>query len=573
MSQASRTLGAAFALLTAFSVGPARAQTAGFALSRFQPAERGSEWFVLDSLDLRGHARWNAGIVMDGAYRPLSIFDANGDLRTELVRHQIFVHPGASLVLWDRVRFGLSVPIAVYQDGEGGTIRGLAYSPPDTPAFGDIRLSGDVRLLGAYGAPLTLAAGLALDLPTGSQSSFTSDGSLRIEPHLLAAGDLASFTWSGKLGFQYRGADERIDGAPLGSEVSFAGAAGLRLADRKLVIGPEIFGSTGVNGSAAFLKMKSSPLDALLGVHWSFSEQWRVGAGAGAGLTQGFGSPQARYMVSLERVAPLEVKQPAPPPPDRDGDGVFDTVDACPDTAGIETTDPRTNGCPPDRDGDGVLDKVDACPDTAGISSSDPKTNGCPPDRDGDGVLDAADACPDTQGVRTSDPKTNGCPPDPDRDKDEIQNEVDACPDQAGKPNRDPKKNGCPIAYVAESQVTITQQVKFVTDSSKIQPGKDSEEVLNAVLGVLNEHPEIKRLLIEGHTDNVGSAKHNKQLSQARADAVVAWLVKHGIVKERLSAAGFGMERPIADNGTADGRHENRRVELHILERQGAPAP
>lgn len=573
MSRARRTCGLACALLAALSVGTARAQTAGFALSRFQPAERGSEWFVLDSLDLRGHGRWNAGIVLDGAYRPLSIFDANGDLRTELVRHQIFVHPGASLVLWDRARFALSVPVAVYQDGEGGTIGGVAYAPPDTPAFGDIRLSGDVRLLGAYGGPATLAAGLALDLPTGSQRSFTSDGSVRVEPHLLAAGDIAAFTWSGKLGFQYRGVDERVDGTPLGSEVSFAGAAGLRLLDHKLVVGPEIFGSTGVNGSDAFLKMKSSPLDALLGAHWTFAEQWRAGAGAGAGLTQGFGSPQARYMVSLERVAPFESPQPAPPPPDRDGDGVLDAVDACPDTAGVATSDPKTNGCPPDQDSDGVIDAQDACPETRGVATSDPKTNGCPPDRDGDGVIDAEDACVDTQGVRTSDPKTNGCPPDPDRDKDQIDNDDDACPDQAGKPNRDPKKNGCPIAYVAETQVTITQQVKFFTDSSKIQPGKESEEVLNAVLAVLNEHPEIKRLLIEGHTDNVGSAKHNKQLSQARADSVVAWLVKHGIAKERLSAAGFGMERPTADNGTADGRHENRRVELHILEKQAAPEP
>ena len=537
MSRALGAAGAAFALTLMFSTGSARAQTEGFALSRFEPAERGSEWFVLDSLDLRGHLRWNAGVVADGAYLPLAIYNPNGELRTAVVRNQVFVHPGASLVLWDRVRFALSIPVVVYQDGEDGTINGVAYAAPETPAFGDIRLSGDVRLLGEHGDPATLAAGIALHLPTGSASNFTSDGSVRVEPHVLAAGDIAAFTWGAKLGLQYSGLNERVDGTPLGSEMNFAAAAGVRLVDRRLVIGPELFGATGLNGSDAFLKMKSSPLDVLLGAHWTFADQWRVGAGAGAGLTQGFGSPQARYMISIERVAPFEASKP-----------------------------------PLDRDGDGVPDGADACPDTAGIETSDPKTNGCPPDRDHDGVFDAVDACPDTAGVETSDPKTNGCPPDPDRDQDKIPNERDACPDEAGKPNRDPKKNGCPLAFVAQSQIAILEQVKFVTDSAAILPGKDSQDVLNAVLGVITGHPEIKRLLVEGHTDNVGSAAHNKKLSQARADSVCAWLVKHGIAKDQLSAAGFGTERPIADNGTTDGRRANRRVEFHIVESETAPA-
>jgi len=284
MSRAYGVAGAALAVASILSFsGSARAQTQGFALSRFEPAERGSEWFVLDSLDLRGHLRWNAGIVMDGAYRPLAIFDADGELRTELVRHQVFVHPGASLVLWDRVRFALSVPVVVYQDGEGGSINGVAYAAPETPAFGDIRLGGDVRLLGEHGDPATLAAGIAFHLPTGSANDFTSDGSLRVEPHVLAAGDIAAFTWGAKLGLEYRGLDERVDGTPLGSEVGFAAAAGVRLAEGRLVIGPEIFGGTGVNGADAFLNMQNTPLDALLGAHWTFADEWRVGGGAGAG--------------------------------------------------------------------------------------------------------------------------------------------------------------------------------------------------------------------------------------------------------------------------------------------------
>ncbi|HEY8075048.1 MAG TPA: OmpA family protein, partial [Labilithrix sp.] len=235
------------------------------------------------------------------------------------------------------------------------------------------------------------------------------------------------------------------------------------------------------------------------------------------------------------------------------------------------TDDPKTNGCPPDRDGDGVIDADDACPDSPGVPTQDPKTNGCPPDRDHDGVLDRDDACPDVPGLKTSDPKTNGCP-DPDRDKDGIPNDQDACPDEPGKPDPDPKRNGCPKAFVKNGQIRIIDQVKFKVSSSEILPGKDSEEVLLAVQKVLVDHPEIKLVRVEGHTDNRGGADLNRKLSAARAQSVVTWLVKHGVDKTRLESKGFGPDRPIDTNETAEGRQNNRRVEFHI-EDPAPPAP
>jgi outer membrane protein OmpA-like peptidoglycan-associated protein len=77
---------------------------------------------------------------------------------------------------------------------------------------------------------------------------------------------------------------------------------------------------------------------------------------------------------------------------------------------GVKNDDPAKNGCPPDRDGDGIPDAEDACPDVAGVKDPDPKKNGCPPDRDGDGILDPVDACPDDPGPADPDPKKNGCP-------------------------------------------------------------------------------------------------------------------------------------------------------------------
>ena len=90
-----------------------------------------------------------------------------------------------------------------------------------------------------------------------------------------------------------------------------------------------------------------------------------------------------------------------------------------------------------------------------------------------------------------------------------------------------------------------------------------------AVRAVLEAHPDIKKLRIEGHTDNRGEAGNNKKLSQARAESVAKWLSDHGIDKARLSAAGFGSEKPIDSNETEPGRTNNRRVEFHVEQGSG----
>jgi outer membrane protein OmpA-like peptidoglycan-associated protein len=244
---------------------------------------------------------------------------------------------------------------------------------------------------------------------------------------------------------------------------------------------------------------------------------------------------------------------------------VPDEVDACRFVPGAHSADARLNGCPPDADGDGVRDNEDACPRDKGGPSSDPKRHGCPViDKDGDGVSDLEDACPDAAGPKTADPKTTGCP-DTDRDKDGVPNDVDACPDQAGPADANPKKNGCPKAVLEGNRIRITEQVRFATGKAQIV-GPESEAVLQAVLGVLVAHPEVKKVRVEGHTDNQGKAADNKRLSQARAEAVVAWLVGKGVDKARLEAKGYGDERPIMPNSTDEGRTQNRRVELHVEE-------
>jgi OOP family OmpA-OmpF porin len=539
-------------------------QAEGFALNRFDPSERGSEWFVLESLDLRGDTRIAAGVVGDWSHKPLVLYAPDGSEDKLLVRDQLFLNVGAGLILRHRLRLSFNVPVAVWQRGEAGTLDGVTYAPPSKASLGDVRVGADVRLLGTAIGPFTLAVGAQVHIPTGSRGDYTGDGKLRVVPRVLAAGDVGPLAYAARLGFALRARDGQYATGTLGSEVQFAAAVGLRLADRKLVVGPELYGGTVVSSSDAVFKKLSTPLELIIGGHYTIADQVRAGLGVGPGLTRAFGTPQVRVLASLE-YAPAYVP---PPPPDRDGDGVVDGEDACPDVAGMKTADPKTNGCPPppDRDKDGIIDGEDACPDEPGVKTEDPKTNGCPPpppDRDKDGIIDGDDACPDEPGVKTEDPKTNGCPPPPpDRDGDGIIDGEDACPDAAGPKNEDPKQNGCPAARIEAGEIKILQQVKFKTNSATILP--ESDAILTAVVAILTEHPEIEKVLVEGHTDNRGGKAYNLRLSDRRAQAVVAWLVKHGVDNARLSSRGFGLTRPLEPNDTEEGRRNNRRVEFHI---------
>ena len=250
----------------------------------------------------------------------------------------------------------------------------------------------------------------------------------------------------------------------------------------------------------------------------------------------------------------------------------MDADDACPDEPGVKSEDPKKNGCPlpGDRDKDGILDTDDACPDEPGVKSEDPEKNGCPrPDTDKDGIFDDEDACVNEPGIKTTDPLTNGCPPPKDTDKDTIIDPEDACPEVPGPRNEDRKKNGCPAARVEQGQIKILERVEFENNSAKIRPQSDT--ILQAVLTVMTEHPEFTKLSVEGHTDNRGGAGHNLDLSRRRAASVMKWLTDHGIAKTRLSSKGLGMQKPIDSNDSDAGRQNNRRVEFHILEKDGQP--
>ena len=377
----------------------AQPQVSGFAIDRFEPSERGSDWFVNESLDLRGGPLPAGGLVVGWAYRPLVLYDPSnieGRPLANAFTDQVVIHAGGSLVLYDRYRLGLDLPIVVFQDGEDLSKIPTTIRSSDKGALGDVRLSGDVRILGSYGAPLSAAIGAQVYLPTGNRPLFTSDGTLRITPRLLVAGDYAGTVFAAKLGFAYRPLDATFEGRPLGSEAIFSAAWGVKVNDR-FVFGPELFGSTVVTGGDRAFRARNTPLELLLGGHVMVGGHWKAGSAIGPGFTHGDGNPSMRVVFSFEAVPDICL--------DPDGDGICSDADACPSVDGLA----KDHGCPADRDYDGFNDPDDACPDQAGPRTANPKTTGCP-DRDFDGVADLEDACIEVAGVATTDPKTNGCP-------------------------------------------------------------------------------------------------------------------------------------------------------------------
>jgi OOP family OmpA-OmpF porin len=178
-------------------------------------------------------------------------------------------------------------------------------------------------------------------------------------------------------------------------------------------------------------------------------------------------------------------------------------------------------------------------------------------DSDNDGVLDTSDNCPDTPLGDEVD--TQGCSkplvdPNGDTDGDGVKNRADKCPDTAAKLKVDGK--GCP--KLLKETKTAKLDITFATNSADIQPEHIAEiqtiaDFMAAYAGSVVE--------IQGHTDSLGKADYNKHLSQRRAEAVAKVLVEQmNIAADRVSAVGYGEEKPIADNATAAGREANRRV-------------
>jgi outer membrane protein OmpA-like peptidoglycan-associated protein len=264
------------------------------------------------------------------------------------------------------------------------------------------------------------------------------------------------------------------------------------------------------------------------------------------------------------------------PDPDNDNDGIPDNEDRCPDVPEDKDGHDDKDGCPEsedgDRDGDGIPDRLDKCPDEPEDRDGFQDQDGCPdPDNDQDGIPDKQDQCPNDPEDKDGFQDQDGCP-DPDNDKDGIPDVVDKCPNEPETFNGFEDEDGCPdkgSVIIENNTITILEKIKFMTGSAEILP--ESNRILDAVTTTLQHHPEFTLLEVAGHADERSSDQFNLQLTQARVNSVMRALIARGVDKSRLRSRGYGEYCPEDPGHNEEAWEKNRRVEFKILKTKDGP--
>jgi outer membrane protein OmpA-like peptidoglycan-associated protein len=429
---------------------------------------------------------------------------------------------GAYSLGW--LELAVDLPIVLYQSSDLDPLTSLGIGPPlaapiGATELGDARVVGKLAIVSARHFPIGLSALLDLRIPTGSKESFTGDGFMAIPGGVVSA-QFGRTRLDLQLGYVFRNPGQFLQ-LVVQDAFTYGLGAAVELPPvwefRSWRAIADLSGQI-PRGFTTSSDRYSAPLDGRIGVRAFFREHLGAELGIGTGLgTAAFGRETFRAFAGLR----WDVTRA-----DRDGDGVPDDEDRCPDQPGPK----EQQGCPGegDRDGDGVPDSQDRCPDVKGPK----ELEGCP-DTDGDGIPDIDDKCPTVPGP--------------------AQN--DGCPGEA-------------VVEIETERLSLKDAINFDTGQDTIRP--ESKRILDEIAAVLKAHPEIKRIRVEGHTDNVGGQAYNMDLSERRARAVVTALLSRGIARDRLTSAGYGFGRPVATNATALGRAKNRRVEFTILlEKEG----
>ena len=550
----------------------ASAQSTQIDLNQFRPAELATDGFATSTADGQGHKRFGFMVYIDYNDDAL-VFQQQGTNTTSSVVHrQLTGHLNWNLGIWDRLVIYMDIPYHIIIDAGQGAAAGLPdptfnYLLPNGGHFGDVYLGARGTLYGNRHDVFEIALQATMTINTASLADNQQKyaGQADQSPYLggwfellmtFNAGDVVRIPIQAgyKLGTQ---GQLVTDDLFVGNEFTFGGGLLFMIAQDQFMISAEAFGRTAANSTVNWWSREATPVEVLGGFKYLHPKGFVVGVSGSAGVAPGYGAPDWRGvgMIGFTMPEPEVVG-------DADGDGILDDVDQCPnepeDFDGFQDED----GCPdPDNDGDGVLDVNDGCPMDAEDIDGFEDEDGCPdPDNDGDGILDVDDQCPNEPGP----PENNGCP-DPDRDGDGVPDRVDNCPDEPGTV----ENHGCQdaqLVVIGAGQLEILEKVYFKTGSHKLQ--KRSFALLDNVAKVMNAHPEIEIIRVEGHSDSTGSLKFNMRLSKMRANTVSRYLVGRGKVsKERLITEGFGPTRPLVpDAKTREELAQNRRVEFHIVD-------
>jgi len=534
----------ALAWATFVSSGRAQPPTQ-FDLNQFRPSELATDGFALSHADGQGHLRFGVQLYFDFARDPLELRVTGAqdlpDQTFPLVRSQLTGHLTWSLGLWERLVLFMDLPYTFILDSDLSQAQldflqaiGQTDLLPAGRGLGDLYLGARGVFFGTrddifqIGAQATLTFNTA----TAAKSDQTYLGEPSRSPKFGGWFELLGTFNAGRyvripLNVGYKtGFTQDVPSLGIGNQLTFGAAVQVLLGQDRFMLTVESFGRTAAQSANGFGGRQETPVELLGGFKYLHAKGFAIGLAGTGGVTAGYGNPDWRLIGMLAYTMPEKRKTT---PVDSDGDGIVDELDACPN-------DPE--------DFDGFQDE-DGCPDL---------------DNDGDGILDVDDACPNEPGP----PETNGCP-DPDRDGDGVPDRLDNCPDEPGPP----ENQGCPeeqVVIIEDGKLEILDKIYFDFDSARVQ--ERSHAVLDNVAAVINAHPEIPLVRVEGHTDSRGRAEYNMGLSKRRAASVVRYLVREGNVSpDRLVSEGYGETQPLVPNATTEEEMaKNRRVEFQFGE-------
>jgi outer membrane protein OmpA-like peptidoglycan-associated protein len=510
----------------------------------FHPPATSNGFVSVDGGFVAPHLGFSAGLFLSYAHDPL-VLRQNGKVPTggELIKHQLSMDLVASFAVIGRLELGVDLPFVPTQSVDNSVAK-----LPDlhATALGDLRidLKGLLWAPRTHGHRFALAVIAGLTAPTGDATSFTS-------AHTVAGRFLVIGEWRApwlrvalELGTVVQPQHQYLD-LYVGTQLTYGAGASVPLPLGFMLLG-EVAGRVGVALPAGVaLTGAEAPGEARLGLGWRARFGLELLVAGGSGITRGYGTPDGRFIFGLRYTTPA--REPI------EGNPV--TIEP-----GVTARPARPVTQATDSDGDSVPDNIDACPDRPGPASN----AGCPlTDSDGDGVPDVEDRCPQQPGSR----QNEGCP-DVDSDGDGIVDRLDKCPFDPEVFNGVDDDDGCPdqpaaLATVSGKRIAIAEPILFENNSAAID--KRSFKLLGIVAHILRLHTEILKVSVEGHTDNKGAPLELLELSRARAAAVRRWLIDNGQIDgRRLTAQGFGRDKPIADNRDFVGRSKNRRIEFVI---------
>jgi len=288
-------------------------QAAGFAVDRFEPAAPGSRFLSLESLDFEGHLRPAAGLVSTWGWKPLVVYDGQSNQVAALVAQQLVEHVQGALVVWDRARFDLDLPVPLVHSGTSTVVGGQTYGAPEGNGIGDLRLGAVARLYARRDGAFTGALAAQVFLPTGDTKAFSSDGGVRFWPQLLASGRRDRLSWAGRFGVHVRPRNGcNCDLSP-GSELT-AGAGGAWRFVPRFAAGAELYLASAIAGGP-FASRAGTSLEMMFAGHLVAAPRWNVSLGVAPGLSDGAGTPAARIVLGVSYVVEPAPPPPAPPPP------------------------------------------------------------------------------------------------------------------------------------------------------------------------------------------------------------------------------------------------------------------